>query len=274
MMMSKKLITSGGIVLGISLMTLTPILANALSGETIKPNVVYTKSPSVETPKVTKAESNLEKKYKFLFQQALKAYFDVELNFEGNGSYTAYIESIESIPKYLDEELDYINKSFKEGTMTQKDVDKYKKRALMMTEYHLERAKRLGNDQYMCHWSENASNPDNPIIYEATFDAATQKPLSFHIPYVSYTGLEALEKTSAAENEKRAKTGLPYIKKHQLGDIREPEVLKIYGKNVFYQDAQDHSKKVCLYFDPNNGKIAGFEVGIMADMSYEVYLKE
>lgn len=259
-MKNKKSILSGICILGILGGSFGTIYAEVSSSTAIKPNIVYTK-----TYQSASNNSDFEEMYKKESLKVINDYLGLNLKLKNdNYEFYAYLENEENLKKDEAEERGMLESMLKQKKISQDEYNKYISRLESRINSQFKKLSLANTDIVTCQLNIRKD------IYYTAFDANTKEPLDvYYIP----ENLHVKKKS----NPKIISLGIDYIKKHEIGYLKDPEFVLSYGtyeSNIIYQEKNDPSKKVVLNFNSDDGKVFGFMTNNYATNMYNDIVNE
>ncbi|WP_252231789.1 hypothetical protein [Clostridium sp. ZBS15] len=269
-MFSKKLTA---VLVAVGVVASTSALFNEINiktafAESVKQNVVYTKddtsAASQDAFEVSGAE---EEAYKEKSLDLLKKCFNISVEENENFKFSACILNEKTLDELRPKELKamkdlYDNKEIskeeydKEIAYIEKNDDGLKNRVSKL-KHGMVQAGWVGVSEDKCYsidFNENTKEVDFVMVSEG-------------IPKESDVPLTISEK-------QLKNTAEDFIKQNKLGDIETPKCILVKGKNLFYQDKNDSTKKVEVGINPFTGKVSSFSVKAYADFEYDKAINE
>ena len=271
-MFSKKLTA---VLVAVGVVASTSALFNEINikgafADTIKQNVVYTKSDTSAVSKDdTKLSSAEEEAYKKKSLDIVKKYFNI--SFEENNKFE--FTASKSNEKTYDEKKLEDQKNI-QALYDNKKISKenYDKSMVMIEEEYSELKEELAK---LKHGTVDTVGFEGDKVFEVHFNENTKE-----VDYV-FAGIVKPKETENGKpkdssdtpltisEDKLKNTAEDFLKQNKLGDIEKPKCILVKGTNLFYQDEKDSTKKVKIGIDEFTGKVSSFSVNAYADWEYD-----
>jgi len=272
-MFSKKLTA---VLVAVGVVASTSALFNATNikgafAETIKNNVVYTKSDASAVSKDdTKVSSDEEEAYKKKSLDIVKKYFDISFEENNKFEFTASKSNEKTYDEKKLEDQKNIQASYDNKKMSKENYDK----SMVMIEEEYSSLK--GDLAKIKHGTVDTVGFEGEKVFEVHFNENTKEVDSIFAGIVKQKESDAngIPKDSSdtpltISEDKLKNTAEDFLKQNKLGDIEKPKCILVKGTNLFYQDEKDSTKKVKIGIDAFTGKVNSFSVKTYADWEYD-----
>ena len=262
--MNAKKIFAGLLVSSLTLASSIQLYATALSNESIKTNMVYTIAGSSSTTQPEVAEIYNQKCF-----DVLKDYFNITRDqLPQDAKFNISIKSKNSLDQ---EEAHWTNVCEQEFSQKKISQEEYNKRKAQIKDNYAGFRKQvdtLKHDIVDCQYITS-----DGAVYYVKFNADTKEPIFVMTPgsaegaKIQANAAHTQTNTGVSEeNDAIQKTNaLKFLTEHQVNGIQNPEFIKVTGythNRMYFQDANDHSKLVCLYFDVYTHQVEMFNCDV------------
>ena len=289
-MRSKKFITLGLMLIGVSTISLTGLYARETSKQSIQTNVIY--SAKNEDPKVS-SQSNATQSteegvfsnttsesatyYRNQTDSALKKYFNISIKDKNRQDVTLIDDQF--LTDYYNDSLQELRTEYNNKEITEEEFND----CLEMTQFSVDgfrkQMEQLNHDFVIVDYV------DDQYSHTTYFNANTKEVIMLRITdtFGLDTHLEDADTTNkkpeiSVDATSFEALGVDFINEYQLGDLQIPKLLKtkvcnegISNAYLLYQDASDASKKVVIVVNPNKPKVCGFYIKSYANLMADTF---